>query len=520
VACWISAFTRPEHSRKLCVSAPLTSAANRPPMSPHRLLWCIAALFASLTASRSDAAAQRYLFLDPALIERSDHIVIAVNRAQRRETVIRPDRVWEQLMISFFLTVRDEGGKLRMWYICRDKQNHPNVAYAESRDGVAWTKPDLGIVDYDGSTANNLVGLQNLEGVVFTDRNAASAERYTYVSTARTTGEVEAAVGLYRFFSPDGLRWQRDPDPLIRAGSDTQNVTFWDERLGRYVLYLRGWNPNPNRRKVIRLELPDLKQPFATIPTKRGVGNYFYDELPTVLACDERDPSRTDIYNMAAQPYALDPNWYVAFPAFLRRSAATDAAGYHGRHVGPVEVQFVGSRDGIAWHRYDRAAYAAASVASPEKRNMIFMGTGVIVRGDELWMYGTEFESAHGDVAARQKKTDGVIVRWVQRVDGFVSVNTANEEGTARTTHVKVTGGRLLLNLDTGALGELRVALLDHDGRPLPGFAAEQCEPVQINATGAVVRWQGTTDLSTLVGRDVQLEFRSRRTKLYSFRFE
>src|SRR5260221_3537620 len=96
--------------------------------------------------ARAEPASPRYLFLDAALLESTDHAAIEVNPPQRRETVIRTDRPWEQLMISFFLTVRQEGDTLRMWYICRDKANQANVAYAESRDGVRWTKPDLGIV--------------------------------------------------------------------------------------------------------------------------------------------------------------------------------------------------------------------------------------------------------------------------------------------------------------------------------------------------------------------------------------
>jgi hypothetical protein len=484
-------------------------------------LLCCAGFFVALVASAKAAAApRRHLFLDPAMIEKSERVSLVVNPAQRRETVLRPDRPWEQLMISFFLTVRDEGGKLRLWYICRDKQNRPNVAYAESRDGIAWAKPDLGIVEYEGSKANNLVGLQRLEGVVFADPRMPAAERFQYVTTASPPGGAAGPTGLYRFHSPDGLRWNRDATPLVAAGSDTQNVTFWDGRIGRYVVYMRGWNPAPNRRKVVRIELPDLKSPLATVPTKRGVGNYFYDEVPTVLQCDERDPARTDIYNLAAQPYPLDESWYVAFPAFLRRSAAADAPGYRGSHRGPVEVQFVGSRDGIVWQRYDRAPYARPGLAAPEKKNMVFMGTGLVVRGDEIWQYGTEFESEHGDVAARQKKTDGVIVRWVQRVDGFVSANTGDDEGTLRSAAVTVTGGNLLLNLDTGALGELRVALLDAAGRPIAGFEAVDCTPLQINSPGARVGWAASNDLASLRGRDVRLEFRSRRTKLYSFRFE
>jgi hypothetical protein len=106
----------------------------------------------------------RHLFLDPAFVQQATNVSLHVNPPQRREAVITHDKPWEQLMITLFLTVRDENGKLRMWYICRDKANHPNVAYAESTDGVYWTKPNLGIVEYNGSTSNNLVGIHSLEG--------------------------------------------------------------------------------------------------------------------------------------------------------------------------------------------------------------------------------------------------------------------------------------------------------------------------------------------------------------------
>jgi len=479
----------------------------------------LAAVCLAATTIRAEVAHRRYLFLDPALLEVTEHTRLAVNPPARRETVIRPDRPWEQLMISFFLTVRDEEGKLRMWYICRDKENRPNVAYAESRDGVNWTKPNLGIVDYSGSKDNNLVGLPSLEGTPFIDPNAPAAERYGYITNLGSAG------GIVRYHSPDGLHWKHDATPLFRFLSDTQNVAFWDQRLGAYVLYLRGWNPK--YRTVVRATLPSITQPSPVVPSGKGrpAGTegglrYVLDELPTVFATDAQDPTRTDIYNMAAQPYPLDPAWYVAFPAFLRRSPASDAPGYRGSHRGPVEIQFAGSRDGIAWHRYDRAAYASPGLTAPEKRNMVFMSTGLVVRGDEIWQYGTEFESVHGDVEARQKKTDGLVVRYVQRVDGFVSLDTANKIGTTRTVPVKVSGNRLLLNIDTGALGEMRVGLIGSDGKPIAGFETDACEPLEYNGTGAMVKWAPGSDLATLRGKEIALEFRSNRTKLYSFRFE
>ena len=483
----------------------------------------IAVGFLSAVPSTADAAS-RHLFLDPTFLTDLDHAALQVNRASRRETVIHADKPWEKHLISFFLTVRDEDGKIRMWYICRDdwgEGGQGNLAYAESRDGVTWAKPNLGIYDYKGSRENNLTGVHSLEGVVFQDPNMPPEQRYVYVTSSKPKGGLPGAgTGLYRYTSADGLRWNQDAKTLIEAGSDTQNVVWWDEARKEYVVIMRGWNSNPNRRKVVRLGLPSLTEPVAVKPTRRGVGNYFFDEVPTILVCDEQDPSRTDIYNMAAQPYPLASNCYVGFPTFLRRSALTDAPGWKGRHMGPAEVQFVGSSDSVNWHRYTRTSYAPPSVASPEKKNMTFMGTGLIVRGDEIWQYGTEFETVHGDVEARKKKGDGAIVRYVLRVDGFVSLDTGNREGKGRTKAVKVSGSKLLLNLDTGALGEMRVGLLTADGAPIPGFESGACDYIEYNGTAVPVTWRGKGDLSALVGKDIRLEFRSTRTKLYSFRFE
>ncbi|MBI5393781.1 MAG: hypothetical protein HZA91_00640 [Verrucomicrobia bacterium] len=465
-------------------------------------------------AGAVEARATRHLFLDPAFVQQATNVSLHVNPPQQREIVIRPDKPWEQLMISFYLTVRDEEGKLRMWYICRDKANRPNVAYAESRDGIHWTKPNLGIVDYDGSKENNLVGLTSLEGVVFRDPNAPAQERYAYVT--------HLSVGMIRFHSPDGLHWQRDKTPLLRLGADTQNVTFWDERLGKYVLYLRGWQRGADQklyRKVVRAEMPSLTTPLDIGPSQKSlylwgkekvpvIGN----EFPTVFAADESDPPNSDVYNLSAQPYPPDPRWYVGFPSMFQREQRMSD--------GRLEVQFTGSRDGITWHRYDRRAYAPLGLADSESANMTFMGTGMVVRGDEIWQYGTGFHSRHGDKAAREKRTDGVIYRYVQRVDGFVSLDFDDAGGRCVTAPVKVDGPRLLLNVDTGALGQLRVVLLDGDGKAISGFAADDCKVLRTNSTRAEVSWTGGSDLATLKGRDVRLTFTGSRAKLYSFRFE
>jgi hypothetical protein len=459
---------------------------------------------------------ERHLFLDPAFLHEAKGAVLRVNPPQQREIVIRPDKPWEQLMISFFLTVREEEGKLRMWYICRDGDNQPNLAYAESTDGVHWTKPNLGIVEYLGSKENNLVGVTSLEGTVFQDPRGKPEERYLYVTNVRDKG-------IVRFTSPDGLHWRSDDRALMPFRADTQNVTLWDERHGGYVLYLRGWDVGQpwtaRLRKVVRLTADSLSAPLPITPSgldsdprRSKALPHFVNEIPTVFAADERDPKNMDVYNLAAQRYPPDPRWYVGFPSFFQRDRSMID--------GWLEMHFAGSADGITWHRCDRRAYVPRGPAGSESANMVFMGVGLIVRGDEIWQYGTGFESRHGDVAARKKKTDGVIYRYIQRVDGFVSLDFEPEGGKCVTAPVKVAGARLLLNVDTGAAGELRAALLDDKGNPIEGFGADDCDALRISSTGAEVTWKKRADLSALRGREVRVQFTGVRAKLYSFRFE
>src|SRR5688572_24931721 len=133
--------------------------------------------FADSLAGAAEAGPSRYLFLDPAFVREAQGATLRTNPPVREDRVMVSDRPWEQFMITFYTTVRDEGGRLRMWYICRDKEQKGNLAYAESVDGLNWTKPELGISEYEGSTANNLVGIHSLEGAVYRDPRGAGDEQ-------------------------------------------------------------------------------------------------------------------------------------------------------------------------------------------------------------------------------------------------------------------------------------------------------------------------------------------------------
>ena len=116
---------------------------------------------------------------------------------------------------------------------------HTVVCYAESTDGINWEKPSLGLVEFDGSTDNNIiwdgVGTHNFSP--FLDKRPGCPADQKYKALGGTMREG----GLFAFASPDGIRWRLlRKKPVITNGAiDSQNLAFWDATAGCYRAYWR-----------------------------------------------------------------------------------------------------------------------------------------------------------------------------------------------------------------------------------------------------------------------------------------
>ena len=124
--------------------------------------------------------------------------------------------------VRFCGSVLRVGDEFRMWYIGIDQQPgvEPRgwrVCYAVSRDGVKWQKPALGLVEYKGSTQNNLVRIDSkfrhniVCALVLHDSEDPDRDR-RFKMLYHAFGKVVNAA-----FSPDGLHWKDSPhSPIIR----------------------------------------------------------------------------------------------------------------------------------------------------------------------------------------------------------------------------------------------------------------------------------------------------------------
>src|SRR5690242_14387889 len=105
---------------------------------------------------------RRELFVDHELIERLDSVRLEIGRPQPGGVAVAYDKPWEGVF-AFYTTVIRDGGMFRMYY--RGQSSRPGyryaICYAESPDGIHWTKPELGLVEIDGTKANNVLLLEN-----------------------------------------------------------------------------------------------------------------------------------------------------------------------------------------------------------------------------------------------------------------------------------------------------------------------------------------------------------------------
>lgn len=458
---------------------------------------------------------RRELFADRQLVDSLHGATLRLHEPRPAGIALAMDRPWEG-RYSTYVTVLQDGDLFRMYY--RGRPNLPAnpdpvavdldleyqvTCYAESRDGIMWTKPELGLCSVGGSTANNVILVRSPVCTNFTPfidnrPGVPATERY------KATGGVHSA-GLELFVSADGIHW-RSAGVLtgLTGAFDTQNILFWSEAEQCYVLYFRTWSSGTayqGTRQVSRATSPDL---YSWSPAVRMT----YGDAP-----DE------ELYTQQTQPYFRAPHFYVAFPnRFLPRRQVLSAAEFAAAGIwersqtpGVNDGVFMTSRGGNA---YDRTFLSAFVRPGPDRNNWSprnnYAAHGLLhTAPGELSLYYTRHYA----------QPTNHLERFALRLDGFASLSAGRPGGTARLKPLTFAGNHLILNYATAAAGEVRVQLLDASGRPLPGYTFAECDPLTGDELGRTVTWRGSSDLGTLRGVTVQPEFSLEDADLFALQF-
>jgi hypothetical protein len=447
------------------------------------------------------------LFIDSFLIESLVNLQLRMHTPVDEGPVLEFDKPWEGQFSAYTTVIRD-GNIYRIYYrglssTKGEATNEEVTCYAESTDGIHWTKPDLKLFKVMDTWNNNVV-LANTKPAShnfspFLDRSSPEPANGKF----KALGGLRD--GLVAFSSDDGIHWKKiGEEPVLKGEEfDSQNVSFWSESEKCYLCYIRKWKQLDGRtiRTIGRSSSPDFIN--WSKPVMMDFGNTAPEELYInqtspyyraphiyVALAARFFPGRQVISEEQAKKLNVNPNYY---------KDCSDAVLITSRGGNRYQRTFMEGflKPGIGLNNWiSRTNYPALNVVQTDETEMSFY-----VNQD----YAQPTAHLH---------------RYSLRTDGFASLHAGYNEGEIVTKTLVFTGSRLIINFATSAGGYIIVEMLDNQGNVITGLSSDDCIQVIGNEISRHIEWKSGIDLSKLQGSPVKIRFKMKDADLYSLHFE
>lgn len=491
--------------------------------------------------SAIDIGSRLELMVDDFLIERfGGKAYFLLHHPEPHEIVLVHDAKWEGSGCGYHSVFKD-GDLYRMYYKSwhldvqppgKVKTNaHPLFCcYAESKDGINWYKPDLGLFEFDGSKKNNISIAPGKAGMAIADPGHPAVfkdENPDCPADARYKAVILSSKphGLLAFKSADGLHWSLMSDePVITEGAfDSQNLAFWDPVRGEYRAYWRIFTGGVTDGTTWK---PAGIRAIRTATSRDFLKWGPHEDLTYV------DSPPDELYTNQIKPYYRAPHIFIGFPTryidrdwsdsmkalpeLEHRQMRSKASKRYGTAI--TEGLMMTSRDGKCFKRWNEA----------------FLRPGIERNG--TWNYGHQYIAWH--VVETKSALEGApnelslyatesywtgnsseVRRYTLRMDGFVSINAPMSGGEFVTKPLIFKGDKLVINFSTSAAGSVQIEIQDTDGSPLPGFTLNDCPPIFGDSIERTVTWKTDSDVSRLAGKPVRLKFVLKDADIFALRF-
>ena len=447
-------------------------------------------------------------------------IKLVAQPAERLGPILDRTVPWEAVGVNFWSLFFDEG-RFRAWGSCSPTSGDLRFCYFESSDGLTWTRPELGLSEFGGSTRTNLLPIP--VGSVFKDPAAPPAERYKWVSLqgigpaeleqfrARRPDAWEPravrddagyATAIRGAHSPDGLHWEMLPDPLVVEHSDTQLVAYYDTRTRTYVLYTRHWMIGETsarasssswqavgRRSIGLSESAD----FRRFPLSRVIVDPPLTAMPTDV-----------LYSNARTSIPGAPDHHLMFPSIWH--TADDR----------MSIAMASSYNGRVWNWLSGSPVLPPNTPGQWDGGYVFGHPDLIELPDGRFALPyTGYRLPHKFPRGEWEFSPGYAV-WPH---GRIVAVEAPEQGELTTVGFYPPARRLRLNVRTRESGSVRVEVAGLNGRTVQGRGFSNMEPIVGDHPAVRVRWEGRDDLGVPRDQPIILRFRLQSAELFAVDF-
>jgi hypothetical protein len=424
--------------------------------------------------------------------------------------------------VQFYGSINRESDRFRMWYVAFDDDVESKVAsarwraaYAESFDGIHWTKPNLGLVKFNGNTNNNLIltdptpfGFVNLK--VLLDPEERDPQRRYKISTHIYFRHHTRLGSLAPFVSEDGLNWKLVSDAKPNKAELNKEDLFlpaihFEPSGGLYrwngMYYICGQNAmnatRPYQGRVVRIYR----------------SNDFVHWSPTSSVGFVRDAQHT----LLGPGRSLEgEQTHEGISVWNRRNVLL---GIYGRWHGAkewkditIDLGFLVSNDGLQFREPAHEwTFLERGTDGQWDQGGLLQGQGFENIGDQTFIYYGAWDprvknAPRGGVGIASLPRDrfgDLVVETVGKGPGDYQLpDIFSECVTAPVTLRADRQHRFYINASgLGQEAKLRIELLDEQERPLPSFSGDRAAVVAQSGFQEPIVWSGKADVQNLPER-------------------
>jgi predicted choloylglycine hydrolase len=438
------------------------------------------------------------LFLDDMLVARMTNLERQVQKPVKHPAnpLITQTLPWEKRLISIYGTALydAESDKFRIWYTAGenrdgipDNPEHPVTAeyficYAESQDGIAWTKPLV---------SNEKFGLHDKHNIVMPHGHGLCV--LATPDDPDPAKKFKAAGGATFGFSPDGIRWDaRNWREAVGKNDTSTSVVYWK---GQYLAFVRYQVKDPQWPGVMRGIGLCVSKDFETWTPK---------EL--IFTTDKEDGYPwTQPYGLPVTPYG---DQLIGLLWLLRLEQKEN-----NNSLGDEYTQLMVSRDGRKWQRVaDRQVFLEPTPDTWDQGRIHAPATTMFVKDDQVYIYYSASETRHGS-GSWGKPGIGLATLPADR---FVALRQKEDKnaGILETPLLQLPKGQLLINANLNG-GSLQVELLDAKGKGIPGFERSNSKLAKHDNLRYKVDWG--ENAGRIPDQPVALRFILNKAELFAF---
>lgn len=466
----------------------------------------------------------RQLFIDNFLIEKTDLIRnFHYPKYSSENPVLKVDKPWEYTQEGYPYAAPFSDGvwydeidkKYKMWYSTgggeynkKVKRFYAVTAYAESEDGIHWKKPELDVVK-----GTNLVDIRTRDSnTIWLDKEEKDPMKRYKLFNVENDWEDGTFWRYVLKYSPDGIHWSEGTSRSGKIGD--RSTVFYNPFRKKWVFSIRTSVSRMRARDYFEYSDAETgvslvnNTPANSDDKKDSVVYWFVPWKNELKHPNPEYRKFTGIYNLDAIAYE---SLFLGFFSVWQgpHNNICDSLGIQKRN----EIAIGYSRDGFHWHRPDMNRFLSVneSEGAWNQGNIQSVNGVPLIVGDSLYFYmsGRKTCDSFWDACS------GTGLAKLRR-DGFASMDANKSEGTLLTRKLNFDGEYLFVNADASQ-GQLKAEILDGNGKIINGYSKEQCIPVQINSTKAVIKWEGNKTLKSLAGKPVRIRFYNTNASLFSF---